>query len=1063
MMTSSKLRAIVQVLSLALLIAILLGLGSNVVATPLSQEGGLFADAVVESDSDLSDDPKIIRARFVELNFEMLGGVGDAPAVGTLELNLFDDVTFTAVLDRAKLNPSGSFSWIGHLEGIEYGSVILVVRGGVMVGSVNMPGAFYKIRHVSDGVHAIQEMDSGAFPPEGEPIAVLAPRDALGEALVAPTADDGSIVDVLVVYTDDARAAVGGITVMENLIDQAIDETNTSYVNSGVAQRVNLVHAAEVAYDESGFNWSTTLSRLRGTSDGYIDNVHTLRDTYCADEVVLIVNDAAYCGLAYLMWNVSSSFEDDAFALVHWDCATGYYSFAHEMGHNMGARHDWYVDSETTPYAYNHGYLNAPDRWRTIMAYNSDCTAQGFNCDRIQYWSNPGVLRGGDPMGVPSGTSSACNTGVSNPNCDADNQLLLDNTAYTVSNFRDSSVCVPSTFSISGYVRDSSGTGLSGVMVDFGGARPAVTTDSSGYYSQSEFEEDDYIVGFTSSGYFFSPVEDQVTVSGADVTHNTTGYTAAPASLPFYDGFENGGLGDAWAVETNYDGRVRVSSDYPNWGRSSLLLDNAVESAFNFYASAILALDLSNETQVDMSFWWQDFGDEDHSDDGVFVSDDLGVTWHQVVSFSGGVEYTYTQTILDLDDAASTAGISLTNPFLVKFQFYDNSPINPDGASDGYGIDDVIVNTASSIGPLAYATHTIDDEPTGTFSNNGDGIVNCGEAIGLYALVYNQGGSTVTLPTVTITTTDPYITFISDTVSSYPSIAGLGMDVNNTGFDLYVSPDIPFVHSVQFSIEISATNGGPWSDDFDVHVRCGYAYVYLPLLFRVYPPTPATPVLNVISNSDGDGNYTVSWGAAVRADTYTLQEDDNASFTSPVAAYSGTGTSIAITDKSIDTYHYRVKATNAWGDSGWSSVQSVTVQPSGPTPGFWASTYDEFYVTSDRAYVDDFATYISVDNCGSYKITHTIQEPISNNQFSFTGSFYANGTFSDATHCSGQDGLDYFYIAGCGYISGGPWNYSATWQSSDTWTIQPFRVAERVSAQAVGIPNPAFRVEKIGD
>jgi hypothetical protein len=126
-----------------------------------------------------------------------------------------------------------------------------------------------------------------------------------------------------------------------------------------------------------------------------------------------------------------------------------------------------------------------------------------------------------------------------------------------------------------------------------------------------------------------------------------------------------------------------------------------------------------------------------------------------------------------------------------------------------------------------------------------------------------------------------------------------------------------------------------------------------------------------------------------------------------------------------------------------SSGTVPTTGPSGPTPGFWESTTgDEFYVTTDRAYVDDFAIYISVSGCGNYKITHNPQEPISSNHFSFTGSFYANGTFSDPTHCSGQDGLNSFYIPGCGYITGGPWSWNATWKNSSQPTFLPAEVIE---------------------
>jgi len=111
------------------------------------------------------------------------------------------------------------------------------------------------------------------------------------------------------------------------------------------------------------------------------------------------------------------------------------------------------VDDAVTPYTYAHGYVNATDLWRTIMAYydHCDCTDEvspcpdyasratpgSPYCPRLQYWSNPDVTYGGDPMGVPDGTSTACTEGdIYNPDCDADNSLTLDDTCGTVANFR---------------------------------------------------------------------------------------------------------------------------------------------------------------------------------------------------------------------------------------------------------------------------------------------------------------------------------------------------------------------------------------------------------------------------------------------------------------------------------------------------------------------------------------------------------------------------------------------------------------------------------------------------
>lgn len=103
--------------------------------------------------------------------------------------------------------------------------------------------------------------------------------------------------------------------------------------------------------------------------------------------------------------------------------------------------------------------------------------------------------------------------------------------------------------------------------------------------------------------------------------------------------------------------------------------------------------------------------------------------------------------------------------------------------------------------------------------------------------------------------------------------------------------------------------------------------------------------------------------------------------------------------------------------------------PEGPEPGYWLSTNfaHEFYVSSDRQNVQDFTTYFSVNGCGDYYVAQSAG--IANDQFSFTGDYYASGTFSNTTSASGTAGLDHLYIAGCGYVSGGPWNWTAYWES----------------------------------
>ncbi len=208
-------------------------------------------------------------------------------------------------------------------------------------------------------------------------------------------------------------------------------------------------------------------------------------------------------------------------------------------------------------------------------------------------------------------------------------------------------------------------------------------------------------------------------VSPTDNNYHTITYTAvisSPATqvttatiqtaiigCNFQEGFESGTLSPVWTTHVTHEGRVRVSNAItsPHSGSYALYLDDAIQFTAldpdKSIAAAILKMDTSTANHVSVSFWWQEFQDEYDPEDGVFFSVDEGATWHNVYAFIAGNE-AFQFAEVDLTQAAQNLGLSLTGSTLLKFQFYDNSPINAFQPvnGDGYGIDDIQVSCSAT-------------------------------------------------------------------------------------------------------------------------------------------------------------------------------------------------------------------------------------------------------------------------------------------------------------------------------------------------------------------------------
>lgn len=402
-------------------------------------------------------DPKVME---YALTASAAGSAG-SEAVDTIELPLGAKLTVKARRRSVEKTADG-YRWHGMIEDTGDPVTLLWWPSGRLAGQISYKNRRYVIRHMGGSMHGIIEMAPDMLPPDHAPMApamlkkMRLPQDPLvknGDASmlrdapppgggttqeplhnlqdaapskrgdrsadlalltpppldVAETTTPATTITLLVAYTN--AAAQHYTDIEKDLVALAVEDANQSFRNSQIGNvRIELVKTYETNYVEQGSHFEHVF-RFADRGDGYMDEVHELRDQAKADVALLIVHDPNGCGLAA---GVAPQ-ADRAFAVVHHECAALSYSIAHEIGHLIGARHDLGLDDTMQPYAYGHGFVSGT-AWRTMMSYEESCGG----CARLPIWSNPHVM----VRGVPAGDATA------------DNARVISEGAARVANFR---------------------------------------------------------------------------------------------------------------------------------------------------------------------------------------------------------------------------------------------------------------------------------------------------------------------------------------------------------------------------------------------------------------------------------------------------------------------------------------------------------------------------------------------------------------------------------------------------------------------------------------------------
>jgi hypothetical protein len=459
---------------------------------------------VQASDVRVPDDPNVLDAVVVEIQPETVRGWVNAKRGTEIVIPWYDDpliatierVEVTEVEEAGVEEASKFIIVIAKVKAETIGNVVLTIGNDFLTGDITLTGAItidtesYRLRSLGGDAYSLVQFDTEQLMPTApdtdDPeafhigqyeqlqlhparpsIAALPPRqlfEQLNAQPVVPGIFEGGLrIDILVAYSFDALdwAKANGYNNIAAEIVTMVENANMVLASSGIDTHLRLVGIAHVDY--------TVMdpAKLKGDLDnlgdgvGTLDTLHTLRDLIRADLVSLLVfNGTEKCGDGKpgCGWakqsNMFLGLGDDHPGTFRWEqkfASKGFNvvsvyhafnaeSFMHEVGHNLGAHHDWYTyyhttNPNSTADVYAHGWViwDTPDPARTLMSYSGLCDVNVpvLDCRLLSIFSNPLLppyfgQRLGDP--APGGQPHLLGP--------ANNAAAINRMAQTVSNYR---------------------------------------------------------------------------------------------------------------------------------------------------------------------------------------------------------------------------------------------------------------------------------------------------------------------------------------------------------------------------------------------------------------------------------------------------------------------------------------------------------------------------------------------------------------------------------------------------------------------------------------------------
>jgi hypothetical protein len=350
----------------------------------------------------LKKNPNVSNYHFITLN-----PIAASQKEGKLILEIpGKDKPIIAEASEVKYYSSADYEWIGKTDD-NRGTIIILSKEGRISAHFSTPDGVYEIFPAPGGLYCLQEIDMSDVADVG---CVTTNDELKGGRIAASEFENGPPIDVnakmnpcqplisprvLVLYTPKALALVGSVANIQTIADMSVSQFNSCIYNSGITSTAVLTLAGIAP-----LNNLPETKYITNDLDNLVKNLvaQGLRDSYNADLVVLFT-DADYQGGSTRGKAQTVILEEfKSYAIVELWAATSRKTFAHEVGHLYGCRHENEAGSPAYAQAYciKNGLGIVTDR--TIVAGNNLNDDQAKN--RLLNFSNPAIQVGGKPSGT---------------------------------------------------------------------------------------------------------------------------------------------------------------------------------------------------------------------------------------------------------------------------------------------------------------------------------------------------------------------------------------------------------------------------------------------------------------------------------------------------------------------------------------------------------------------------------------------------------------------------------------------------------------------------------------